>query len=95
MKSAIHAYQETKFSKEIIEFKKNIEESIDKAISHGNYSCEVSFSTDMPDSIRDKIRAELKSLGYKVNIPKHEDKPLQCPSEQWRYYDQATINWGK
>ena len=93
MKTATIAFQETKFCKEIIDFKRSIEAEIEKAISSGNYECEVSFSTDIPDSIRDKVRDELRRLGYEVAIPKHEDKPFGCPAEQWKYWDVAKINW--
>ena len=95
MKSANVAYQETKYAKEIMDFKKTIEESIDKAITHGNYCCKIPFSIDVPDSVRNKVRDELRRLGYKVNIPKHEDKPSECPSDQWKYFDEAIVNWGK
>ena len=93
MKTAATAFQETKFCKEIIDFKKNVETSIEKAISSGNYECEVSFSTDVPDSVRDKVRDELRKLGYNVTIPKYEARPSGCPAEQWRYFDTAKINW--
>lgn len=95
MKLANDVYQETKYAKEIIDFKKTIEESIDRAASNGNYECNVSFSNDIPDSIRDKIRNELERLGYRVSIPKYEAKPAGCPYEQWGYYDEAKINWEK
>lgn len=93
MKTAVTAFQETKFCKEIIDFKKSIETDIEKAISSGNYECEVSFSTDVPDSVRNKVRDELRRLGYDVNIPKHEERPSDCPVEQWGYFDTAKINW--
>lgn len=93
MKTAADAFKETKFCKEIIDFKQAIETQIEKAISSGNYECEVTFSTDVPDSIRNKVRDELQRLGYTVTIPKHEERPFDCPADQWRYYDMAKINW--
>ena len=93
MKTAATAFQETKFCKEIIDFKKSIETDIEKAISSGNYECEVSFSTDVPDSVRDKVRDELRRLGYDVNIPRHEERPSGCPADQCNCWDTAKINW--
>ena len=93
MKKASDAFQETKSYKEIIEFKKNIETQIEKAISRGEYECEVSFSTYVPDSVRDKVRDELRELGYCVDLPKQKNKPLGCPLDQWSPYNVAKIGW--
>lgn len=93
MKTAATAFQETKFCKEIIDFKKSIETQIEKAIASGNYECEVSFSTDVPDSVRDKVRDELRRLGYDVHIPTYEKIPSGCPVDQRNCWDTAKINW--
>lgn len=93
LKNASTAYLESKNYKEINNFKEEIGKAIDKAICEGRFECEVSFNTDIPDSIRDEVASHLKDLGYECEIPKHEDCPANCPSDQWRWYDTLKISW--
>ena len=94
MIQATIAYQKTKFQKQIVDFKADIEEEINKAISEGKYECEVMFDSDLPDSIREEIGEELSELGYDYKMPPFEAQP-NVPCDQARYYDYLDISWDK
>lgn len=90
IKRASVAYDETKFSKEVLEFEKRIVDEMEKAISKGKYECRVTFNPDMPSSIRSKIADELIDLGYSVDMP--DFKPVRNPDDAWSS-DVVTIRW--
>lgn len=88
------AYEKTRFQKQIINFKADIEQRINDAISKGEYECEVMFDCDLPDSIRDEISNELKEKGYDYYMPAYEKQPSDIPCDQAKYYDYLKIMWG-
>ena len=94
MIKAYDAYTKTKFQKQIIGFKANIEKAINKAISEGKYECEVQFNCDIPDSVREDISNELVDLGYDCKMPRFVKQPSDIPCDQCRYYDYLKIGWG-
>ena len=95
MKRASEARQEAKTYKEIAKLKDDIENSIEKAITKGKFSTTVSFSCEVPDSIRNEIVSEMESLGYHIAMPKYEPMPAGCPSDQWKMYDSVAISWSE
>ncbi len=95
MISATTAYNRTKYQKQILEFKKNIEEEIEKAISEGKFGCEVMFDCSLPTTVRNEIIKELEENGYSFMMPAYEKEPADIPCDQAKYYDYLTINWGK
>jgi len=95
MISAGIAWDKTRFQAKIIEFRNNIDKSIEKAISEGKYGCEVMFDCALPDSVRKEISMELRENGYDFIMPPYEKQPSDIPCDQAKYYDYLTINWGR
>lgn len=95
MITASEARNKTKYNSTILEIKKEIEKTIQNAIDNGKYDCVMDIDIDTSDYIREVIRKELLKLGYQCNIPCYEQKPYNCPSDQWRYYDTIHISWAE
>lgn len=94
MIKAYDAYLKTKFQKQMVDFRADIEKAIEEAISKGKYECEVAFDSGMPDTIRDDVALELMDLDYAVLMPKYEEQSPNIPLDQCRYYDYLKIEWG-
>ena len=94
MIKACDAYLKTKFQKQIVDFKANIEKAINKAISEGKYECEVQFDCGIPDSVREDICKELTDWDYDYQMPAFEEQPSDIPCDQAQYYDYLKIGWG-
>lgn len=88
------AYEKTRFQKQILQFKKDIEKGIEKAISEGEYECKIMFDIGLPDSIRNEISEELIGLGYYITMPPYKKQPSGIPCDQADYYDYLKIVWG-
>lgn len=94
MITAREAYDKTRFQKQILQFKKDIEKGIEKAISEGKYECTIMFDIGLPDSIRNEIGDELNELGYYHTMPPYKKQPSGIPCDQADYYDYLKITWG-
>lgn len=95
IKPANKAYFESKNGAKVKEIEERIEEEINAAIERGQFECKVCPFTPMSSEIKDRIKADLTKLGYKVEIEDNATKYKNAPSDQRPWYDDIIINWNK
>ena len=86
--TAKNAYLEARHRSEVEKIKNDIASVIEDNVRFGHFWCDVVFSTDTKDYVRDTIRKEMQDLGYEINIPPYEK--TSDPSIMW---DVMKIKW--
>ena len=86
--TAKNAYLEARHRSEVEKIKNDIASVIKDNVKLGHFWCDVVFSTDTKDYVRDTIRKEMQDLGYEINIPPY--KKTSDPSIMW---DVMKIKW--
>lgn len=93
MMTASEAHNESQYNKTILDLENKIAEEIKKATVKGEYKVSILIPTGTADYVREVLREKLKELGYEYDIPDYEERPSNCPMEQWRWYDNIYISW--
>ena len=90
---ASDARTESAKSKEIADLRSQIIKEINQAVESGLFFCDIPFSVDTPNRIRQVIKQELIDRGYTVVMPMYGTEPPECPASQMHMYDQIRIEW--
>ena len=61
-------------------------DAILEATEKGEYTCKVSINKEIKNEVRLKIKEELESYGYTVDLP-------MCKPNDEAYYKHARISW--
>lgn len=73
MITAKEAWKQTKYRNEYEELLTLTEQSINRAIEAGKYTCEASVHNTRDNTAMDMLVEELKRNGYEVTTSKHKD----------------------